>query len=210
VTNGQFTITNITAVPTIATVTVTDAKGATAMATVNVTTKPKFTITPPSVTNGTITPASIEVTEGGDATFTVTANAGYVLKGVTVNGVAATVTNGQFTITNITAVPTIAILIEKEGDYSSADQDGDYEISLSELLRVQQLYIVGAYSCDPTSEDGYAPGDGDHSCAPHTSDYNDQDWKINLSEFLRITQFYNLFGYHVDPNGEDGFMAGPE
>jgi hypothetical protein len=181
------------------------------MATVNVTiTKPKFTITPPSVTNGTITPATIEVTEGDDATFTVTANAGYVLKGVTVNGVAATVTNGQFTITNITAVPTIAILIEKEGDYSSADQDGDYEISLSELLRVQQLYITGAYHCDATGEDGYAPGDGDHSCAPHTSDYNDQDWKINLSEFLRITQFYNLFGYHVDPNGEDGFMAGPE
>ncbi len=109
-----------------------------------------------------------------------------------------------------TAEGTITVNIVPPGEYSSADMDRNYEISLSELLRVQQLYTQGSFHCDSEGEDGYALGSGDETCVAHTSDYNPQDWEIGLSEFLRVTQFYNLFGYHVDPDGEDGFAAGPE
>ncbi len=103
------------------------------------------------------------------------------------------------------------LTVRTEKTYHSADyQPKDYDISLSELLRVQQLYIQGEYHCDDEGEDGYGIGLGDHNCTPHDSDYAPQDWEINLSEFLRLIQFYNLFGYHVDSNGEDGFGAGRE
>ena len=95
-------------------------------------------------------------------------------------------------------------------DHHSADYNPpDYEISLSELLRVQQLYTQGAYHCDSHGEDGYASGSGDQTCAPHNSDYNPQDWRIGISELLRMIQFYNLFGYHAASYTEDGFAVGP-
>jgi len=90
----------------------------------------------------------------------------------------------------------------------SADTNGDDRISLSELLRVIQLYNSGAYHCDGGTEDGYAPGPGSTSCAPHSSDYNPQDWRIGLSELLRLIQFYNSGCYHACPGSEDGFCAG--
>jgi len=110
---------------------------------------------------------------------------------------------------------TITVNIVPAGEYSGADMDRNYYISLSELLSVQQLYTSGAYHCDPdeVNDDGYGTGDGDQTCTAHTSDYNPQDWEISLSEFLRTVQFYNLLGYHVAPEGvdsEDGFVAGPE
>ena len=82
------------------------------------------------------------------------------------------------------------------------------QISLSELLRVIQFFNSGGYHCDAAGEDGYAPGAGDTSCAPHTSDYSAQDWAVNLSELLRLIQFYNSGGYHGCPEGEDGFCPG--
>jgi len=93
----------------------------------------------------------------------------------------------------------------------TADQNGDNRINLSELLRVIQLYNSGGYHCDAAGEDGYAPGPGDQTCAPHGSDYNPQDWLIGLSELLRIIQFYNSGGYHYCPEDatEDGFCTGP-
>ena len=67
---------------------------------------------------------------------------------------------------------------------------------------------MGEYSCDPQTEDGYAPGAGDRVCAPHASDYNPQDWSVNLSELLRLIQFYNSGGYHPALTTEDGFAPG--
>ncbi len=92
----------------------------------------------------------------------------------------------------------------------SADQNGDHQISLSELLRVIQFFNSGGYHCDAAGEDGYAPGAGDRACAPHDSDYNPQDWNISLSELLRVIQFFNSGGYHACPgeNTEDGFCPG--
>ena len=90
-----------------------------------------------------------------------------------------------------------------------ADQDGNNQVSLSELLRVIQFYNSGGMSCAipaDSTEDGFAPGlEGNHTCAPHASDYNPQDWVISLSELLRLVQFYNIGGYYSCPGGEDGF-----
>jgi len=86
----------------------------------------------------------------------------------------------------------------------------DFDISLSELLRVVQFFNLGRYGCqdgEPT-EDGYVAGGAASGCDPHDSDYVIQDWSINLSELLRLVQFFNLDGYYRCLDGEDGFCAG--
>ncbi len=90
------------------------------------------------------------------------------------------------------------------GTHHSADADTDNRISLSEMLRVIQLYNIGVYHCDPDGEDGYGGGTGDMSCAAHNSDYNPTDWRISLSELLRLIQLYNSDGYVLDETTEDG------
>ncbi len=91
----------------------------------------------------------------------------------------------------------------------TADQNGDRQINLSELLRVIQFYNSGGLHCQAGTEDGYGPGPGaDHSCAPHGCDYNPADWNISLSELLRLIQFYNSGGYHACTDGEDGYCPG--
>ncbi len=98
----------------------------------------------------------------------------------------------------------------------TSDQDGDNQISLSELLRVIQFFNSGGFSCDLTltSEDGYLPGAGDETCDVYDADYNPQDWQITLSELLRIIQFFNSGGYYAcpgeDPPTEDGYCPGPQ
>lgn len=93
------------------------------------------------------------------------------------------------------------------------DQDGDWRINLTELMRIIQFYNSpgGAYSCAETAtEDGFQPGAGSTSCAPNAADL-DGDFTITLSELLRIVQFYNAGGYFycgvLSPDG-DGFCAG--
>jgi len=93
-------------------------------------------------------------------------------------------------------------VVRHGADYNPPDN----AISLSEFLRVIQFYAVGAYHCDPDGEDGYAPGEGDQTCAPHASDYNPQNWQIEFSELLRLLQLYNSSGYESDPWSEDGFV----
>ena len=93
----------------------------------------------------------------------------------------------------------------------TTDQDADNVISLSELLRIIQFYNSGSLHCDALGEDGYAPGPGEETCAPHNADYALQDWIITLSELLRVIQFYNSLGYSACPDAgtEDGFCPGP-
>ncbi len=90
----------------------------------------------------------------------------------------------------------------------TADQNQDGEISLTELLRVVQFFTSGGFHCEAGTEDGYAPGAGDQSCAPHDGDYSPRDWQISLSELLRLIQFFTSGGYHACAEGEDGFCAG--
>ena len=90
----------------------------------------------------------------------------------------------------------------------SADSNRDWTISLSEMLRVIQIFNFGGYGCDESSEDGYGPGaDKPKICTPHSADYRIQDWKIDLSELLRMIQLYNAPGkaYILQEGTEDGF-----
>ena len=96
----------------------------------------------------------------------------------------------------------------------TVDQDGNFVISLSELLRPIQFYNAGGLHCadNPNdTEDGFVPGPGaNQTCDPYASDYNPQNWIISLSELLRAIQFYNTGAYHPCPgeNTEDGYCPG--
>ena len=92
-----------------------------------------------------------------------------------------------------------------------ADQDGDWSISLPELLRIIQLYNIGSYHCDASTSDGYSPGPGESACDPHDADYNPADWIVSFTELLRVIQFYNspYAVYHLLEGTEDGFAPGP-
>ncbi len=100
--------------------------------------------------------------------------------------------------------------VEGEQGIYTADQNGDRLIGLSELLRVIQFFNSNGFHCAAGTEDGYAPGTGDTSCAPHDSDYNPHDWRVTLSELLRVIQFFNSGGYHYCPEEatEDGYCVG--
>ena len=101
-------------------------------------------------------------------------------------------------------------------NYHDGDIDKDFVFSLTELLRVIQLYNVDGYHCDEGSEDGFAPGTVVEleNCQPHSADYNpsDVEWVISLSEVLRVIQFFNSENraYFECIAGEDGFCAGVE
>ncbi|MDM8523370.1 SMP-30/gluconolactonase/LRE family protein [Desulfococcaceae bacterium HSG8] len=94
---------------------------------------------------------------------------------------------------------------EGKGKSHSADYNGDFTMEFSELLRGIQFYNAEQFCCGSDSEDGYAPGDGDRECIPHSGDYNPQDWAIDFFELLRLIMFYNSENYAPCPEGEDGF-----
>lgn len=86
----------------------------------------------------------------------------------------------------------------------SADQDRNWIIGLSELLRLIQFYNATGYRCALGTEDGHAAGAGtDHDCVPTSADYSPQDWRINLSELLRYIQIYNAGGYDRNEDTAD-------
>lgn len=95
---------------------------------------------------------------------------------------------------------------ESQGAFHSGDTNRDWRFSLTEVLRIVQLFNYGGYGCDEESEDGYGPGLGKHrNCAPHSADFRVVDWKIDLAELLRIVQLYNAKRYTVQEGTEDGF-----
>jgi len=91
----------------------------------------------------------------------------------------------------------------------TADTDRDWRISLSEVLRVVQLFNSGAYGVAGSSEDGFLPGGTDHNGSPHRGDLNG-NWQFELSELLRLVQLYNTDNgwYYAGSGTEDGFLAG--
>ena len=109
----------------------------------------------------------------------------------------------------------------------SADINGDFSLSLPELLRVIELYNTrqgttrtGRYRISEGSEDGFGADSLTPSSDPsvltrhHSADFN-QDSKLSLTELLRVIELYNTRlgtrrtgSYHVDPSTEDGFAPG--
>lgn len=116
----------------------------------------------------------------------------------------------------------------------SADTNHDGALSLTELLRVIELYNTrngtvrtGAYAVDATNlEDGFAT-DGTRSATAaitltryHSADTGPNgvpDGRLSLTELLRVIELYNTRSgtvrtgqYRADPtNTEDGFASGP-
>lgn len=98
--------------------------------------------------------------------------------------------------------------IDLQLNYHTADTDTNGVISLSELLRVIQLFTLGEFHCDALGEDGYAPGVGAHTCEHHDSDYKVEDWKISFGELLRLVQLHNNGFYHACSDlSEEGFCT---
>ncbi len=83
------------------------------------------------------------------------------------------------------------------------DLNRDEVVSLSELLRLVQLFNFASYGCSADTEDKYAPSSPDYDCTPHSSDYAPQDWMIKLNELLRAVQFYNANGYYLCTESDD-------
>lgn len=91
----------------------------------------------------------------------------------------------------------------------SADTDGDGRISLSEILRVVQLYYAGEFGCaERPTEDGYQPGGANRDCAPHDGDYAPQDWQINLRELMLAIYLFNT-DFYVRVPLEEPFRGVP-
>lgn len=89
----------------------------------------------------------------------------------------------------------------------TADESGDGQISLGELLGIIQLYNFGRYHCEG---EGFAGGNGATDCAPHSCDYlaPAPNFVISLSELLRGIQIYTAQAYYACPSGEDGYCLG--
>lgn len=131
--------------------------------------------------------------------------------GVPFNLVDVYVPYNSYGTTNF-MVDNIVVLMAPTPATHSADQNGDQQVDLHELLRLIQLYNAPGYGCavpPESTEDGYvAVAGGEQGCAPHTSDYAPQDWNIELGELLRAIQFYNVGGYHSCVASEDGYCPG--
>ncbi|WP_221032723.1 hypothetical protein [Actomonas aquatica] len=108
----------------------------------------------------------------------------------------------------------------------SADIDGNWDISLSELLRVIELYNTrsgttrtGRYRVNPSSIDDFDPDESMTATLPgffHNADY-DQDGSVSLGELLRVIELYNTRSgttrtgaYRFSSGTADGFIAGDD
>jgi hypothetical protein len=112
------------------------------------------------------------------------------------------------------ALPFSFVATGEEGEFDethSSDYNADGHIDLSELLRVIQFFNSDGLHCDSTTEDRYAPGPGDRTCAHYAGDYLNNDWIISLSELLRAIQFFNSAGYFPCPGEgtDDGYCVTP-
>jgi len=93
-----------------------------------------------------------------------------------------------------------------EEAYHDADTDQPYwVIKVPEISRLVTFYNAGAYHCDPTTPDGYAPFEGPQDCGAHDGDYDPEDWGINIREISRLVTFYNAGCYEVNASTADGF-----
>jgi len=114
-------------------------------------------------------------------------------------------------VTEVTSEGAVTTVYERPAaGQHTMDTDGDWSMSLSELLRIIQFYSAGEFSCLVGMEDGYAPGPGPRDCSPHAIDYRPQDWTVGITELLRAIQFYNspVGAYHGECDTEDGFAPG--
>lgn len=117
------------------------------------------------------------------------------------------------------------LLVVPAGSYHTADTDGDFRLSLGELLRVIEIYNTrrgtartGRYRMSVQgTDDGVEPDPETASSSPptftrfHNAD-SDRNAQIGLSELLRVIELYNTRSgstrtgsYRASTNTADGF-----
>lgn len=91
---------------------------------------------------------------------------------------------------------------------SPVDADGNFVLSISELLQPIQYFNIGGYHCDVDGEGGYAAGlSAENDCPPLSFDL-DADFVVSVEELLQVIQFYNSLGYHCQVGDSDGYGPG--
>lgn len=143
----------------------------------------------------------------GVKSFTVTGNTTFSLRiekpGYVTQTTLVDTNSGQ----SIEPVEILLEFIQPNLPPHSSDSNDDGEFSLTEVLRVVQLFNARQFHCATgATEDGFAPGPGLLDCDPHSSDYNPQNFRISLSELLRLVQLFSFRFYEPCPGEtEDGF-----
>jgi len=107
----------------------------------------------------------------------------------------------------VTDTDVVTLEPDPDGFSLSMDVNQDGFLSLSELIRLVQLYNANEFHCSDSTEDGFAPGNGARACGTHSSDYLEQDWMISLSELVRGLQLFRYGFYILCENGEDLFCS---
>lgn len=109
-----------------------------------------FTITASAGANGTISPSgTVTVTEGDNKTFTISADSGYKIKDVLVDGVSVGAKE-SYTFENVTANHTISATFERKSDGGSSS-GGNH---------TSNTYYVRYHNDDDTVKDGkFIPGE---------------------------------------------------
>ena len=135
-------------------------------------------------------------------TFTIASNASGI-HAIALSNVVLSSPNGTSVPVSVTS-GTISTTVDTSPH--DTDVDGDFRISIDELLRVIQFYNSDGLHCMTGTEDGFSPGQGDQGCAHYDLDYAPVDWYISIDELVRGIQLYNSAGYIRNPAGEDGFV----
>ncbi|MFM1920196.1 MAG: hypothetical protein RLZZ303_1830 [Candidatus Hydrogenedentota bacterium] len=122
----------------------------------------------------------------------------------TSNYLEVTGKNADDEVQTIRGDNTCSVLAPPPPSPHDADTNGDFVISVDEVLEVISFINANGYSC--AEGGGYIAGGGDQNCDAHDSDYNPEDFRINLPELLRLVQLYTAGEYEECIGGsEDGF-----
>ncbi len=120
-----------------------------------------------TIPGGSVAQITLQVCRSAPAGNYSLALSGVILSSPTGSSVPASAVNGSLQVQRTL--------------YHSADQNQDWKISLTELLRVVQLYNSGGFYCSCGTEDGYGLTANSWDCYPHSSDYyGGSNWKIQL------------------------------
>lgn len=123
-----------------------------------------------------------------------------------------------------TRIADLSLSREQAPPTHSADSNGDYHISLTELLEVIDLYNArkgterdGCYHLEGSDPMIWAAGTNYSLSFPNHAADTDGNGRISLPELLRVIELYNwreqgqrTGAYHFDPESADRASSGPD
>ena len=113
-----------------------------------------YTITVNQTNGGKISPSTVSVTKGSDKTFTITANEGYKIADVLVDGKSVGAV-GTYTFKNVTAKHTITAKFEKADDVNNVG--GFIDVKSTDWFAEAVQYAVDEGLMNGTSADTFTP-----------------------------------------------------